>query len=93
MLILKKSPIRTKKWRVIGPGYTVDFGARGYSDYTMHKDKLRKQRYIIRHASRENWKDPKTAGFWSRWLLWEKPSFNAAVRFVSRKLKQPIQVQ
>lgn len=90
MLLLTKSPNRAKKWRITGPKYIVDFGAKGYSDYTMHKDKERKERYIIRHRARENWSDPRTAGFWSRWLLWEKPSLSQAILFVSRKLKQTI---
>ena len=54
----------------------VSFGAAGYSDYTKHKDPERKQRYITRHKSRENWSKSgfETAGFWSRWILWNKPT-------------------
>jgi len=42
------------------------------SDYTLHKDQERKERYLQRHKN-----DPKTidsAGFWARDLLWNKPS-------------------
>lgn len=48
----------------------VPFGAVGYQDFTQHKDKLRRARYLMRHRSREAWNDPKTAGSLSRWLLW-----------------------
>jgi hypothetical protein len=82
---LSKSPIVTKKWRVTGPDWTVNFGAKGYMDYTMHHDPERKSRYIIRHQRRENWKDPKTAGFWSRWLLWEAPNMQQAKRIIKQK--------
>ena len=31
---------------------TVSFGAKGYSDFTQHKDPARKQRYLNRHKTR-----------------------------------------
>jgi len=87
-VILRKSPMNTKKWRVEFPdGRHVDFGAQGYSDFTMHKDPRRKQLYITRHERRENWSDILTPGFWSRWLLWEKPSLEKAISFVERKFR------
>ena len=48
----------------------IPFGAYGMSDYTQHKDKLRRERYFLRHRTRENWNDPMSAGALSRWLLW-----------------------
>jgi hypothetical protein len=86
MIILRKSPKRTKKWRVEIHGRVVDFGARGYSDYTMHKNHERMLRYIQRHQKREDWKNPYTAGYWSRWLLWSKPSFAQALQNLRKKL-------
>lgn len=94
---LYKSNIQGKKFTVIIPGSftqsgrscTVHFGAAGYEDYTIHKDAERKNRYIQRHASRENWNSSGicTAGFWSRWLLWEKPTLKEAIRFIEQKFK------
>ena len=54
----------------------IYFGASGYSDFTIHKDEERKQRYINRHKNNEDWTKSgiDTAGFWSRWLLWNKPT-------------------
>jgi hypothetical protein len=74
---LKKSNKAGKKFMVIIENKTIHFGAEGMSDYTIHKDKNRMYRYISRHEKNENWKKSgiKTAGFWSRWLLWNKPSF------------------
>jgi len=57
----------------------VYFGASGYSDFTIHKDPERKNRYINRHEKRENWNDPSTSGFWSRWILWNKPTISASI--------------
>ena len=66
---------------------TVQFGAKGYSDYTIHKDKERMKRYDSRHKPRENWTKSgmDTAGFWSKWILWSKPSLNTAVSYTSKK--------
>ena len=48
---LNPSPISTKKWRVtLHDGTTVDFGARGYDDYTTHKNSLRMRNYVRRHG-------------------------------------------
>lgn len=73
-------------------GTRVRFGRQGYSDYTIHKDRERMKRYLIRHARRENWgrSGAKTAGFWSRWLLWSAPSFQAALRKTQRVLGKKI---
>jgi hypothetical protein len=85
MIILTKSPKKEKKYRVTfrTEGRHVDFGQKGYSDYTIHKDRDRMKRYIGRHAHMgENWgavTGKYTAGFWSRWLLWSKPSLKAAI--------------
>ena len=37
---------------------TVHFGAAGASDYTQHRDPVRKQQYLARHAPREDWDNP-----------------------------------
>ena len=57
----------------------VSFGASGYSDYTINKDDERKELYIRRHRSRENWNNPLTAAALSRWILWEKKTLKAAI--------------
>jgi hypothetical protein len=57
----------------------VHFGAAGYSDYTLHKDPNRKERYIARHSKHEDWSNPMTAGALSRWVLWNKPTLKASI--------------
>lgn len=50
-IVVKRSPKSTKKFRVFfDDGDFVDFGARGYSDFTIHKDPLRMRRYVDRHG-------------------------------------------
>ena len=63
---------------------TTHFGQRGASDYTKHGEKERMERYLERHgggtttSTKEDWKDPTTAGALSRWILWNKPSLKAS---------------
>mgnify|MGYP003135937726 FL=1 len=82
-IILKKSSKPDKKYMVIiDDKKTIHFGTKGMSDYTIHKDKERKKRYIDRHKKRENWTKSgiKTAGFWSKHISWNKPSLRESIR-------------
>lgn len=46
-----RSPNSKKKFRaILEDGKTVDFGARGYSDYTKHKTPSRMRSYVLRHG-------------------------------------------
>ena len=48
-----KSPKSTKKFRAIFEDKTyVDFGANGYSDYTLHKNPMRMRLYVKRHGGK-----------------------------------------
>lgn len=79
-IIIRKSKKPDKKYDAVIDGKkTISFGAKGYSDYTQHKDDSRKQRYIDRHKKNENWKDPKTAGFYATNILWNKPTITASI--------------
>lgn len=71
----------------------VHFGAKGYSDYTIHRDRDRMERYTIRHRARENWTRSGiyTAGFWAKWLLWNKPSLTASIQDTARRFRFRIQ--
>ena len=86
-IYLKKSSKPDKKFMVYVDGKTIHFGAAGMSDYTIHKDKERMGRYNSRHQKRENWTSSgiKTAGFWSKWLLWNKPSFSASKSDIEKR--------
>lgn len=64
---------------------TVHFGARGMSDYTTHRDKVRRDRYHTRHYKNENWNDPFTAGALSRWILWNKPTRRDSIQDFKRR--------
>jgi hypothetical protein len=63
------------------------FGAKNFSDFTIHKDKERKQRYLDRHKARENWNDYMSAGALSRWIPWNKPTLNASIADYKKRFK------
>jgi hypothetical protein len=49
------------------------------SDYTIHKDNERKERYLTRHEKNEEWDKPTTPGALSRWILWNKKTLKASI--------------
>lgn len=70
---LRKSPLKTKKFQAVfmrnGRLKRVNFGAAGYSDYTIHHDTLRRERYRQRHI-RDNLSNPLSPGALSWYILW-----------------------
>ena len=88
-VIFKKSTNAKKKYMVIIESdkrkKTIHFGAAGMSDYTIHHDDARKQRYINRHKKNENFNDPFTAGFWALNILWNKKTIQSSLRDTSRR--------
>ena len=66
---------------------TTHFGAKGMSDYTIHKDKKRKERYMNRHKVNENWNYPTTDGSLSRYILWNKPTLKASIEDYRKRFK------
>jgi hypothetical protein len=83
-----KSDKPDKKYYIItNSGRKIYFGAAGMSDFTKHKDEARKQRYINMHKKNENWGKSgiDTAGFWSRWLLWNKLTIKESYDDIKRR--------
>lgn len=87
---------------------TVHFGDSAYSDYTQHKDRNRMERYIARHEPKsdigstksssgfrsEDWNYTGifTPGFWSRWILWNKPSLVDSILDTEKRFKLKISI-
>ena len=66
---------------------TIRIGQKGADDFTKTKDEEQKARYISRHSANEDWKlsGLLTAGFWSKHLLWNKPTLSASVSDVKKR--------
>ena len=87
-IIISKSKNKNKKYSAVIDGKkTIHFGAVGYEDYSVHKDPERKQRYIDRHKSREDWSDHTTAGFYAKNILWNKPTITESIRDTNKRFK------
>ena len=68
---------------------TVSFGQKGASDFTKHKNTDRKERYIDRHKKNEDWNKSgaKTAGFYNKHVLWNKPTLKERIDDLIKKFK------
>lgn len=86
----KKLKGNSKKYEITfeknGKMYVRKFGAAGMSDYTIHKDKERRERYISRHKKDLRTNDPMKPGYLSMYILWNKPSINASLADYKRRL-------
>ena len=71
----------------IEDGPTIHFGATGYQDFTQHGDEERKASYLARHKAREDWtlQGVESAGFWARYVLWNKPSLAQSIADINRR--------
>ncbi len=88
-----KSDKPSKKYYIItNDNKKVYFGQASASDFLIHKDEARKQRYIDRHKKNESkyWNKSgiDTPSFWSRFLLWHLPSITASYQDIKKNLHQ-----
>ena len=86
----KKLKGHAKKYEITfeknGKIYTRKFGSAGMSDFTIHKDKERRERYISRHKKDLKTGDPMRAGYLSMYILWNKPSLKSSLADYKRRL-------
>jgi hypothetical protein len=89
LISIKKSTNPKKKYEAIfkidDKNKKVSFGASGYDDYTITKNKKQKELYINRHKKNENWENPTSAGALSRFILWNKPTLNGSIKDFKQK--------
>ena len=79
MAIFKKDNGKEKK---------TYFGAVGMSDYLIHKDKDRRERYRKRHEKDLRTNDPTRAGYLSYYILWgDTTSLKKNIDIYKRKFK------
>jgi len=90
-VIIKPSKNKNKKFdAIIDNKKKISFGAKGMSDYTLHSPDERDQRkknYINRHKKNENWNDYMSAGFYSKHVLWNKPTIGESIKDLNKKYK------
>lgn len=81
---LTTSHLKNKRFMVINldTNKKIHFGSPFYENYNIHEDDDRKFRYIQRHRKNEDWtiNGINTAGFWSRWVLWNKKGLMKSIK-------------
>ena len=81
-----KSKKEGKKYTaVFQSGKETSFGAKGYEDFTQHKDENRKRLYRKRHQKDLKPKDPRRAGYLSMEILWSKPTLKEGIKHYKQK--------
>jgi len=73
--------------KITGREKNIKFGSFGAEDYTVHKNIKQKTNYEARHIVREDWTDPTTAGFWSKWILWNKLTIDDSLKSTIKQFK------
>jgi hypothetical protein len=87
-IVISQSDKPDKKFEArIDGKKSIHFGSRGMSDFTIHKDPERKNRYLQRHSKNEDWNNPLTAAFYATNLLWNKPTLAESIRDTNRRFK------
>ena len=81
---------------------TREFGARGMKDFTIYSKEgkeiaeQKKKAYLSRHSKlNENWNKSglMTAGFLSRWILWNKPTISGSLKDIQKRFNIKIKNQ
>ena len=92
-VVIRDSPGQKRAYVVIthkdSGQKTIQFGDKN-SKGTFYDGASEKKRenYLKRHgAGQEDWNNPMSAGFWSRWVLWEKKGREETEKFLRSKLK------
>ena len=89
LISIKKSTKAGKKlmatFETNGRKKVIHFGQQNASDYTKHKDIVRRNRYIFRHH-KDLKGDPTRAGYLSMFILWNKPSLQSSIADYRKRL-------
>jgi hypothetical protein len=81
VIYLKPANDKIHKYVAYYNGKKIYFGAYGMTDFILSGgDEDRKKRYIARHRKREQWDDLNKAGTYSRYILWNLPTFDKSIK-------------
>jgi hypothetical protein len=85
-----KSDRPDKKYYIItNDNKKVYFGQASASDFTFHKNEARKNLHMNRHKKNEstflNKLGIDTPSFWSRFIVWEKPTIKESFEYIKKK--------
>jgi len=92
LMTVLPSNSKTKKYTatfmINGKEKKTSFGAKGYTDYLLSKDKERRDRYRKRHSKDLKTGDPMRAGYLSYYLLWgDSTSLKQNIKYYKKRFK------
>lgn len=68
---ITESPLKSKKYRITLPdGSKIDYGAKGHSDYLLHHDDARRERFHKRFKNNPGYNSKQSPLYYSSRLLW-----------------------
>ena len=84
--ILSISNKPNKKYTIViynnGRKKSIHFGSKSIEDYTQHRSKNKKAKYLEKHQENTN---PYSVAFWNQHLLWNKPSIDESIKDIKKK--------
>jgi len=93
-MVIEKGTAKNKKWKAIfyddqGKKIkTTQFGDNRYEDYTQHKDKKRRSKYLTRHKKDLEKGDYKSAAYLSYYILWgQSAALNTNIKQYKKMFK------
>jgi hypothetical protein len=95
--ILKKSDRKGKRFVIEmskPKPHSHHFGALPFKKGTFidHKDEKLKKAWIARHKNDKNFNNPMSGIYFSRFLLWNKPTLKESIKDVEKKLNVKIKL-
>ena len=92
LMTVLPSNSKTKKYTatfmINGKEKKTSFGAKGYTDYLLSKDKEQRDRYRKRHEKDLKTGDPTRAGYLSYYLLWgDSTSLKENIKSYKKRFK------
>ena len=64
-----------------------NFGDSRYKNFTDHQDEAKKKSYLARFGATSDFTKNgiHSSSFWSRWLLWNKPTLKESIKDVEKR--------
>ena len=90
LISIKRSTISGKKltatFNINGRNKVIHFGNASAQQFIIHKNIIRRNRFIFRHYKDLKTNNPIRAGYLSMFILWNKPSLQASITDYRRRL-------
>ena len=90
---LERSKRKDKRYVIIMDGMKHQFGLKDGKTFIDGRTEKERLNYLARHKVNENWEKSgiHTAGFWSRWVLWNKPTLKDSIKDTEKRFGIKIQ--